>query len=120
MNGGTKHYTPMFGDYARARREAKGIGLREIAKALKKSPTFISRVELGHEVRVGEETLVKWAHVLGEDPDLFLARAGKLQTDIREAIMANPEVFVELIRRVRALPKKRQAEVVRKVKDGDW
>jgi transcriptional regulator with XRE-family HTH domain len=110
----------MFGEYARARREAKGIGLRDLAKSLGKSPTLISRVELGHEESVGEETLVAWAKALGEDPDLFLARAGKLQTDVREAIMGNPEVFIELIRRVRAMPKKRQAEVVKKVRDGDW
>jgi len=109
-----------FGEHARALREARGIGLRELARTLEKSPTLISRVESGHEPNVSEETLVAWATALGDDPDLFLARAGKLSEAMVKVITDNPEVYIQIIRQLQTLPRKQQAAFVRQVKDGDW
>ena len=37
-----------FGEFVRREREAKEIGLREMAKMIGVSPTYLSKVERGH------------------------------------------------------------------------
>ncbi|MCX7645666.1 MAG: hypothetical protein N2Z62_10280 [Rhodobacteraceae bacterium] len=68
----------------------------------------------------GEETLVRLARDLGEDPDVLLALAGKVSADLRAAILARPGLSAELIRSIRAMPGHAVLGIVREVRDGDW
>lgn len=54
---------------------------------------YLSRVERGDVAPPGEETLIKLAHELGEDPDVMLAMAGKISADLRTAILARPQLL---------------------------
>lgn len=68
----------------------------------------------------GEETLLRLAFDLGEDPDVLLALAGKISADLRAAIVARPQLFAELIRAVRTMPDHAVLRIVRDVRDGTW
>jgi hypothetical protein len=68
----------------------------------------------------GEETLVKLAHVIGEDPDVLLALAGKISADLRFAILSRPQLFAELIRSIKSIPDHAVLRIVRDVRDGNW
>lgn len=113
-----------FGPYVRILREKREISLRKFAEKLEKSPTLVSHIEIGHDIPLSEETITKWAQLLDEDPDLFLAMNGKISEELTSIIIKNPLVFSSLIRNLKSLSKKRQEEVVeevvRKVKDGEW
>jgi hypothetical protein len=85
-----------------------------------KSPTLISRVELGHPMTLSEETVCTWAEAVGGDADYALALVGKIPSDIVKTITDKPELWLELLRSLRRLPKTELAAVVRRVKDGDW
>ena len=68
----------------------------------------------------GEETLLKLAHELGEDPDVLLAMAGKISADLRQAILARPKLFADLIRSIKSVPDHAVLKIVRDVRDGQW
>ena len=57
-----------FGTFIRREREAKGLSLRDMAKKIKVSPTFLSKVET-EDWKPGEEKLRKIAEVIGCNPD---------------------------------------------------
>ena len=48
--------------------------------------------------------LVRLAGDLGVEPDVVLALAGKISSDLREAIRRRPLLFGELIREFKAAP----------------
>ena len=106
-----------FGETIRSLREQRAksepsFSLRQVA--------YLSRVERGEVAPPGEETLVKLAHELGEDPDLILAMAGKISGDLRSAILARPKLFAELIRAIKIMPDNAVLRIVREVRDGNW
>jgi HTH-type transcriptional regulator, competence development regulator len=78
-----------FGAFIRREREAKGFSLRDMAKKIKVSPTFLSKVET-EDWKPGEEKLRKIAEVVGCDPDDLLARAGRVPTELFEIIKQSP------------------------------
>lgn len=67
-----------------------------------------------------EATTLQLAAELGEDPDVFLAMAGKVSSDLQEIIRRRPRLFAELIRELRNAPDGAILRVVREVRDGDW
>jgi HTH-type transcriptional regulator, competence development regulator len=69
--------------------EAKGLSLRDVAKKIKVSPTFLSKVET-EDWKPGEEKLRKIAEVIACDPDDLLARAGRVPTELSEIIKQSP------------------------------
>jgi transcriptional regulator with XRE-family HTH domain len=77
-------------------------------------------VERGEVAPPGEETLVKLARELGEDPDVLLALAGKISADLRAAILSRPQLFAELIRSIKSIPDHAVLRIVRDVRDGNW
>jgi transcriptional regulator with XRE-family HTH domain len=81
---------------------------------------YLSRVERNEVAPPGEDTLVKLAHEVGEDPDVLLAMAGKISTDLRSAILARPKLFAELIRSIKTAPDNALLRIVREVRDGNW
>lgn len=78
-----------LGEYLRERREAKKIGLREMARRVKLSPSYLSKVE--HNDRQPRfETVVALAHRLGEDADAILLIAGYVPADVLEMLQRDP------------------------------
>ena len=114
-----------FGDHIRSLRErraelADGYSLRKVAVRCGVTPAYLSRVERGEVAPPGEETLINIARELGEDPDVMLAMAGKISTDLRLAILARPQLFAELIRSIKSTPDHAVLRIVRDVRDGNW
>jgi uncharacterized Zn finger protein len=68
----------------------------------------------------GEATVVRLADDLGEDPDVLLAMAGKVSSDLQEIIRRRPRLFAELLRELRKAPDRAIVRVVREVRDGEW
>jgi transcriptional regulator with XRE-family HTH domain len=114
-----------FGDHVRQLREERcledsAFSLRQVAARCGITPAYLSRVERGEVAPPGEETVMRLAASLGEDPDVLLALAGKVSSDLRAAIMARPKLFAELIRAVKEMPDHAALRLVRDVRDGDW
>jgi transcriptional regulator with XRE-family HTH domain len=87
-----------FGAFVRQAREAKEIGLREMAKMIGVSPTYLSRVERGQEAPPAEDKVKAIAEIIGCDADDLLARAGRVSTDLSDIIRTRPVVVAELLR----------------------
>jgi hypothetical protein len=58
------------------------------------------------------------ARDLGLDADVAPAYAGKISSDVREAIRRRPQVFAELIRELTGMPDHAGLRLVREVRDG--
>lgn len=114
-----------FGQYVRRLREQlsekdTAFSLRQVARRCDVTAAYLSRVERDEVSPPGEETLMKLAHDLGEDPDVMLAMAGKISADLRSAILARPQLFAELIRGIKSMPDTAVLRIVRDVRDGNW
>ena len=79
-----------FGEQIRQWREERGVGLRQFAKAIGVSPTFISKMERGIGPLPGEATLCKMAMFFGQNEDVFLALADKVASDVLAVIIRQP------------------------------
>ena len=109
-----------FGATVRRLREEQKIGLRKFALMVGMSPTYLSKVERDEEAPPSEEKIVRLAAELGEDPDVLLAIAGKVSSDLRQAILKRPELFGTLIRELKDMPDRAVLRLVREVRDGKW
>lgn len=114
-----------LGEYVRTRRTElskveKGYSLRQVAIRCGVTPAYLSRVERGEVGPPGEETLLKLAVELKDDPDVLLALAGKVSTDLRSAIIARPKLFADLIRQLKDAPDEAVLRIVREIRDGNW
>ena len=114
-----------FGDFVRERRERlretdRGYSLRKVAERIGVQPSYLSKVERGEVAPPSEATILRLAHELGVDGDILLAMAGKVSTDLKEAIRRRPQLFGEMIRAMRDLPDHAVLRLVREVRDGDW
>ena len=98
-----------FGEYVRERREAlqgndPRFSQRQVALRIGIQPAYLSRIERGEAVSLSEEKIIALARELEEDPDVLLALAGKISSDVREAIRRRPAIFSSLIRDLDDLP----------------
>ena len=114
-----------FGAYLRKQRlellkGSPAYSVRRVAASIQVQPSYVSKVERGEVAPPSEATIVRWAEVLGEDPDVLLALAGKVSADLREAIVKRPKVFAQLIRELKDAPDHALLRVVREVRDGNW
>lgn len=120
-----RHDSASLGEYLRRRREALAFGdasfsLRQVAARCGITPAYLSRVERDEVGPPGEETLLRLAKDLGEDPDVVLAMAGKISADLRAVILARPQLFAELLRQMKEMPDRAVLRLVREVRDGEW
>lgn len=90
-----------LGDVLRQSRIDNDIGLRELARQLKKSPSYISDIESDRRVP-SEEVLEELANLLHLDFERLMALAGRLGTDTRRLVERNPEA-VALFRKISTL-----------------
>lgn len=92
----------LFGEYLRALRQAKKVSIRELAKQVNKTPTYISDIEKGNN-RPPDESLLNSIIValnLEDDAlqikntlfDLAAKERGGVSADIAEFIMQDDDV----------------------------
>jgi transcriptional regulator with XRE-family HTH domain len=115
----------IFGPHVRNRREElrgsdREFSLRKVAARIGVEPSYLSKVERGEQPPPSEAKIIALAEVLDEDPDVLLAMAGKVSSDLQEAIRKRPQLFAELIRQLRDAPDRAVLRLVREVRDGDW
>lgn len=94
--------------------------VRQVAQRIGVEPSFLSKVERGEVAPPSEAKIVALARELREDPDVLLALAGKVSTDLQEVIRKRPELFAALIRELKDMPDHAVLRVVREVRDGNW
>jgi len=101
-----------FGAFIRREREARGLSLRVMAKMIKVSPTFLSKVET-EDWKPREEKIRAIAEIIGCDTDDLLARAGRVSTDITDIIKRHPVELALLLRTTKNLTAKDIARLAR-------
>ncbi len=114
-----------FGQHIRQRRESlrekdREFSLRKVAARIGVEPSYLSKIERGDQPPPSEEKIVELATALGEDADVLLALAGKVSTDLQEAIRKRPKLFAQLIRELKDMPDQAVLRLVREVRDGEW
>ena len=114
-----------FGRFIRDCREAlrskdPAFSIRRVAQRMGIQPSYLSKVERDEVPPPSEETTRKLAHELGVDPDVLLALAGKVSSDLQDVIRKRPALFAELIRGLKEMPDHAVLRIVREVRDGEW
>ena len=114
-----------FGPYLRSRRERlkaenPAFSVRQVAERVGLEPSYLSKIERGEQAPPSEAKIRALAEDLGEDPDVLLAMAGKVSTDLQEIIKNRPTLFADLIRQLKEMPDHAVLRIVREVRDGDW
>ena len=71
-----------LGAFVRREREAKEIGLREMAKKIGVSPTYLSKVERDEFTPPTEDKVRAIAQIIECDIDELLAMAGRMPYDL--------------------------------------
>ncbi len=96
------------------------MSLRQVAGRIGVEPAFLSKIERDVTPPPSEAKIVALAGELGEDPDLLLAMAGKVSTDLLNIIRKRPWLFGELLRQLKEQPDHAILNIVRQVTDGEW
>lgn len=96
------------------------FSVRQVAHRVGIEPAYLSKVERVQVPPPSERTIRRLAEELEEDPDLLLAMAGKISSDLREIIVRRPRLFSALLRQLRDASDDTVLRVVREVRDGDW
>lgn len=114
-----------FGPFIRERRERllevdPAFSLRKVAQRIAVEPSYLSKVERGEQPPPSEAKIVALARELDVNADVLLALAGRVSSDLKEAIVRRPQLFAELIRELRELPDHAVLRLVREVRDGEW
>ena len=105
-----------FGAFIRREREAKELGLREMAKMIEVSPTYLSKCERDEFPPPAEDKVRKIAKIIGCDVDDLLARAGRVSTDISDIIKRHPVELTALLRTTKGLNAEGITRLVREAK----
>lgn len=115
----------IFGSYIRECRENlkknnPEYSIRKTATRLGLDPSHLSRIERGATEQLSEARIIALADDLGEDPDVLLALAGKVSSEIQRIIRKRPKLFADLIRQIDDMPDHAILRIVREVRDGEW
>lgn len=104
-----------LGNFIRSEREIRGVGLREMARRIGKSPTLLVMLEKNAEAPgVSEETLRRIAEALGLSADHLLTLAGKTPDDV----VPEDVVEVSIFRLVKRLAHKEKLDLLRTLEEG--
>jgi transcriptional regulator with XRE-family HTH domain len=104
-----------FGAFIRREREAKEIGLREMARMIGVSPTYLSKVERDEFPPPAEDKVKAIANVIGHNADDLLARAGRVSSDISDIIKRHPVELAALLRTTKGLTAEDIVQLARQV-----
>jgi ribosome-binding protein aMBF1 (putative translation factor) len=102
-----------FGAFVRREREAKEIGLREMAKMIGVSPTYLSKVERDEFPPPVEDKVKAIAKIINCDADELLARAGRVSSDLSDIIKRRPRELAALLRTTKGLTADDMAKLAR-------
>ena len=102
-----------FGEFVRREREAKEIGLREMAKMIGVSPTYLSKVERDEFPPPAEDKVKAIAQIIKCDTDELLARAGRVSSDLSDIIKRHPRELAALLRTTNGLTADGMAKLAR-------
>lgn len=106
----------VFGEYLRAVRQARKISIRQLAKAVDKSPTYLSDIEKGNNKPPEKELLERIIQELKLDDfpkqkhtlfDLAAKERNDIPADIKEYIMSN-STLLKIIRTAKENPNSEQ------------
>ncbi len=95
-----------FGATVRREREKLEIGLREMAKKIGVSATYLSKIERDEFPPPAEDKVRKIAKILGRDVDQLLALAGRVSSDLSDIIRERPRELAALLRTAKGLTAK--------------
>lgn len=114
-----------FGRFLRECREARAasdpaFSVRKVAARVGIEPSYLSKIERDEQPPPGESTILRLAEVLDEDPDMLLALAGKVSSDLLAIIRKRPRLFADLLRELKKMPDRAVLRLVREVRDGTW
>src|SRR5262245_45027323 len=114
-----------FGDYIRSVRTTRAavderFSLRQVAQRIGVEPAYLSKVERARVPPPSEATIARLAADLGANPDMLLALAGKVSSDLQAIILSRPKEFAELLRQLKHAPEHAILKIVRVVRDGNW
>ena len=114
-----------FGKFIRTSREKKfrqdrSFSVRQLAQRIGVEPSYLSKVERDQVAPPSEASITRLAQELGEDPDLLLAMAGKVSSDLQQIILHRPQLFADLLRQLKDAPDHAIQNVAREIRDGDW
>lgn len=114
-----------FGTHLRATREHwlgrdRSFSVRQVAHRVGIEPAYLSKIERDHMAPPSETVIRRLADELKEDPDLLLALAGKVSSDLKGIILRRPRLFADLLRELKDAPEAAIRHAVREVRDGDW
>ncbi len=114
-----------FGSHLREVRERRlrddrSYSQRQVALRVGVEPAYLSKIEREVTPPPSESTIRRIAEELGQDPDVLLAMAGKVSSDLAKIIIRRPHLFANLLRELRAVPDDAVLRIVREVRDGDW
>ena len=87
-----------LGEHIRQARVARGLALRELARQVRRSPSYVSDIEYDRRVP-SEGVLREICEVLDLDFDLMLASTGRLGADAERYLKREPSAGL-LFRRV--------------------
>ena len=102
-----------FGAFIRREREAREIGLRQMAKMIKVSPTYLSKVEREQAPSPVEDRVRAIATILECDPDELVAMAGRVPADLAAIIRRRPVEMSALLRTANGLSTEDVARMAR-------
>ena len=94
-----------FGEYMRAVRKAQNTTLRELAKAVNKTPTYISDIENGNNRPPDKELLDailsalnvnEFPQLCGKLYDLAALGRGDIPADVKSFVIENPDAILIL------------------------
>lgn len=109
-----------FGEFVRRERASQEIGLREMAKMIGVSPTYMSKVERDEFPPPAEDKVRAIANIIRCDVDELLALAGRVSSDVAEIIKRQPAELAALLRTANGMSAEQIARLTRqaqKVKD---
>ncbi|MCA9178169.1 MAG: helix-turn-helix transcriptional regulator [Planctomycetales bacterium] len=92
-----------FGPFVRTQRIERGITLRDFARRLSVSPTYVSQVERENFSPPAEPCVRRIARILEVDEDELLALAGRVADDLPEIIRSQPRVMAAFLRTAHGL-----------------
>lgn len=101
-----------FGRTVRKLREERNISIAQFARRVGMSPTYLAPIEREVFPPPAEPKVVKIAKALNQNPDEFLALAGRIGTDLRRIIRRQPAVAGRLLRAIDGLGEREIDELV--------
>lgn len=95
-----------FGRTVRKLREEQNVSIAQFAKKVGMSPTYLAPIERDVFPPPAENKVLKIAKALDQNPDEFLALAGRIGTDLRRIIRRQPASAGRVLRAIDGLSAK--------------